>query len=57
MVYYVFNRLFDEAKTKQGRVLAKEQWDAIKPDLLKLMGLASDQDPLKVLGAPAFWKQ
>ena len=57
VVYYVFSRLFDEAKTKQGRALAKEQWDAIKPDLLKLMGLAPGQDPLKVLGVPAFWKQ
>jgi len=57
VVYYVFSRLFDEAKTKQGKKLAKEQWDAIKPDLLKLMGLAPGQDPLKVLGVPAFWKQ
>ena len=57
VVYYVFSRLFDEAKTKQGAALAKEQWDAIKPDLLKLMGLAPDQDPLKVLGVPAFWKE
>jgi hypothetical protein len=57
VVYYVFSRLFDEAKTQQGAALAKEQWDAIKPDLLKLMGLAPDQDPLKVLGVPAFWKQ
>ena len=57
VVYYVFSRLFDEAKTKQGKALAKEQWDAIKPDLLKLMGLVPGQDPLKVLGMPAFWKQ
>ncbi len=57
VVYYVFSRLFDEAKTKQGAALAKEQWDAIKPDLLKLMGLAPGQDPLKVLGVPAFWKE
>lgn len=56
VVYYVFSRLFDEAKTKQGKALAKELWDAIKPDLLKLMGLAPGQDPLKVLGVPAFWK-
>jgi hypothetical protein len=57
VVYYVFSRLFDEAKTRQGKALAKEQWDAITPDLLKLMGLAPGQDPLKVLGMPAFWKQ
>ena len=57
VVYYVFSRLFDEAKTKQGKAVAKEQWDAIKPDLLKLMELAPGQDPLKVLGVPAFWNQ
>lgn len=57
VVYYVFSRLFDEAKTKQGAAMAKEQWDAIKPDLITLMGLQPGQDPLKVLGVPAFWSE
>jgi hypothetical protein len=57
VVYYVFSRLFDEAKTDVGRAMAMEQWAIIQPDLLKLMGLEKGQDPLKVLGVPAFWKK
>jgi hypothetical protein len=57
VVYYVFSRLFDEAKTEQGRAMALEQWAIIQPDLLKLMGLEKGQDPLKILGVPAFWSK
>jgi|GEM_PF-665676 len=52
IVYYVFFRLFEEAKTDKGRALAKEKWEQIRPELVKLMGLKSDQDPIKVLGVP-----
>jgi hypothetical protein len=52
VVYYVFQRLFDEAKTDQGRQLAREKWDVIRPELLKLMNLGPADDPGKVLGVP-----
>ncbi|MDR1162500.1 MAG: hypothetical protein LBM17_01495 [Candidatus Accumulibacter sp.] len=57
VVYYVFSRLYDEAKTKEGSDMAMEQWKLIQPDLLRLMDLKSGEDPLKVLGTPAFWKK
>lgn len=56
VVYYVFQRLFDEAKTDRGRELAKAQWEIIKPQLVGLMGLNASQDPLAVLGVPAVFK-
>lgn len=55
VVYYVFSRLYDEAKTDEGRAMAQEKWNIIKPELIKLMGLKADEDPIKVLGVPAFW--
>ena len=39
IVYYVFKLLYDEAKTEAGKRLAKEKWDQIAPELIKLMGL------------------
>ncbi|NYT77717.1 hypothetical protein H0A71_11990 [Alcaligenaceae bacterium] len=58
IVYYVFLRLFEEAKTAPGKEMARERWNTIKPDLIKLMGLNQDQDPIKVLGVPkVFAKQ
>lgn len=55
VVYYVFSRLYDEARTREGREMAMETWSVIRPELLKLMELQPDQDPIKVLGVPAFW--
>jgi len=55
VVYYVFSRLYDEAKTDEGRAMALEKWNVIKPELIKLMGLKPDEDPIKTLGVPAFW--
>ena len=52
VVYYVFQRLFDEAKTEQGRQLAREKWDIIRPELIKLMNLGAADDPVKALGVP-----
>jgi hypothetical protein len=52
IVYYVFLRLFEEAKTERGKTLAREKWDEIRPELIKLMNLKPDQDPIKVLGIP-----
>ncbi len=52
VVYYVFFRLFEEAKTEPGRALAREQWEKIRPELIKLMQLKADDDPVKVLGVP-----
>lgn len=53
IVYYVFMRLFDEAKTEAGRELALERWEQIAPALVELMGLQPGQDPIKELGVPA----
>lgn len=52
VVYYVFFRLFEEAKTEPGKALAREQWEQIRPELLKLMQLKAGDDPVKILGVP-----
>lgn len=52
VVYYVFFRLFEEAKTNSGKALAREQWEQIRPALVKLMQLKPDDDPVKILGVP-----
>ncbi|MBK5101350.1 MAG: hypothetical protein JJE15_10220 [Desulfobacteraceae bacterium] len=57
IVYYVFFRLFEEAKTEVGKQMATEKWNIIKPELMKLMGLAPGQDPVKVLGVPAIFQE
>ena len=53
IVYYVFQRLFDEAKTPSGKEMARERWDTIAPALIKLMGLKEGDDPIKLLGVPS----
>jgi len=57
VVYYVFFRLFEEARTPAGTRLAKEKWDEIRPALVKLMGLSADDDPVKKLGVPAAFRK
>lgn len=52
VVYYVFFRLFEEARTEAGKALAREEWRKIQPELIKLMGLQPDADPIKALGVP-----
>ncbi len=52
VVYYVFQRLFDEAKTEMGKTLALQEWNKIRPELIRLMGLKPGMDPVKVLGVP-----
>jgi hypothetical protein len=56
IVYYVFFRLFEEAKTKKGKEMAREKWEKIRPELIKLMNLEPGQDPIKILGAPAVFQ-
>jgi hypothetical protein len=56
IVYYVFFRLFEEAKTEKGKELAKEQWEKIRPELVKLTGLKDGEDPVKVLGVPKIFQ-
>ena len=56
IVYYVFFRLFEEAKTTKGKEMAREKWEKIRPELMKLMDLESGQDPIKVLGVPAVFQ-
>jgi len=56
IVYYVFFRLYEEAKTSKGKKMAFEKWEKIRPELLKLMNLEPDQDPIKVLGVPAVFQ-
>lgn len=52
VVYYVFSRLFDEARTEAGKALAQQEWRKIAPELIKLMGLKPGADPVEVLGVP-----
>ena len=56
IVYYVFLRLYEEAKTIKGKEMAREKWEKIRPELMKLMNLDPDQDPIKVLGVPAVFQ-
>lgn len=57
VVYYVFDNLYNEARTEDGKQMAKEKWDIIRPELMKLMGLKEGQDPVKVLGVPKYWQK
>lgn len=57
IVYYVFMRLYEEAKTESGRELVLERWNQIVPALIELMGLEEGQDPIQVLGVPAVFAQ
>lgn len=56
IVYYVFYRLFEEAKTEKGKALARQEWEKIRPELIKLMGLAPGEDPVKTLGVPKIFQ-
>jgi hypothetical protein len=56
IVYYVFLRLFEEAKTPTGREMAREKWEEIRPELVRLMGLAPGDDPIKALGVPKIFQ-
>jgi len=56
IVYYVFFRLFEEAKTKKGKEMAREKWEIIRPELMKLMNLELAQDPIKILGIPVVFQ-
>jgi hypothetical protein len=56
IVYYVFLRLYEEAKTIKGKEMAREKWEKIRPELMKLMNLEPNQDPIKVLGVPAVFQ-
>ena len=56
ILYYVFLRLYEEAKTIKGREMAREKWEKIRPELMKLMNLEPSQDPTKVLGVPAIFQ-
>lgn len=57
VVYYVFVRLLDETRTDAGRQLARAEWDKIRPQLVALMKLSADADPLKTLGVPAVFRR
>lgn len=52
VVYYVFQRLFEEARTKPGKALARAEWNKIRPQLVKLMELKPGTDPIRQLGVP-----
>jgi hypothetical protein len=52
VVYYVFQRLFEEARTPQGKALAEQEWSKIRPELVKLMRLPTGADPVRALGVP-----
>ena len=57
IVYYVFKLLYDEAKTEAGKRLAKEKWDQIAPELITLMGLQPEDNPIEKLGVPAIFQK
>jgi hypothetical protein len=57
IVYYVFFRLFEEARTEAGKALAREEWLKIRPELVKLMGLKPDQDPIQAFGVPKVFQR
>ena len=57
VVYYVFQRLFEEAKTTPGKELAREKWDVIRIELVKLMGLGPNDDPIAKFGIPAAFRK
>lgn len=57
IVYYVFDRLYGEARTPIGKVMAKEKWEQIAPQLVELMGLKPGEDPIKVLGVPKIFAE
>ena len=52
VVSYVFQRLFEEARTASGKALAQQEWRKIQPELIKLMGLKPGTDPINALGVP-----
>ncbi|MGZ3567837.1 MAG: hypothetical protein ACXU9W_03510 [Thermodesulfobacteriota bacterium] len=56
IVYYVFLRLYEEGRTIKGKEMAREKWETIRPELMKLMNLEPNQDPIKVLGVPAVFQ-
>lgn len=37
--------------------MAREKWDIIRPELMKLMGLKDGQDPVKEFGVPKYWQK
>ena len=57
IVYYVFYRLFEEARTTAGKDLARNEWQKIQPELIKLMGLKPNDDPIKILGVPKVFQR
>ena len=57
IVYYVFLRLFEEAKTNVGKEMAREKWEQIRPELIRLMALRPEQDPISVLGVPKVFQK
>ncbi len=57
VVYYVFQKLFEEARTPKGKELAKAEWDKIAPELKKLMGMKDSDDPIAIKGTPDFFKE
>ncbi len=57
IVYYVFLRLFEEARTEAGKALARSEWLKIRPELVKMMGLKPDEDPVKALGVPRVFQR
>jgi hypothetical protein len=52
VVYYVLQRLIEEARTPQGKALAEREWSKVRPQLVQLMRLPPDSDPVRTLGIP-----
>ena len=52
VVYYVLQRLVEEARTPRGKALAEQEWNKVGPELVKLMRLPAGSDPARTLGIP-----
>ena len=50
------NRVCSALAYEMGKPLAGQDWEKIRPELVKLMGLKPDEDPIRVLGVPKIFQ-
>ena len=50
------NRVCSALAYEMGKPLAGQDWEKIRPELVKLMDLKPDEDPIKVLGVPKIFQ-
>jgi hypothetical protein len=52
VVYYILLRLLEEVRSEPGKARARIEWQKIQPELVKLMGLEWEADPIRIFGVP-----